>query len=41
MVKDLIYNTTVKKFGYFCDIQHFKIITRIMTDNILSGHIKC
>ena len=27
-----------KKLGYFCDIQHFKIITRIMTDNIIPGH---
>ena len=29
-----------KKCGYFCDIQHFKIITRIMTDNVLSAHIQ-
>ena len=25
---------------YCCDIQHFKIMTRIMTDNILPVHIR-
>lgn len=27
------YNA-IDKLGYCCDIQYFKIITRIMTDNI-------
>ena len=27
-----------RKFGYFCDTQHFKVITKIMTDNIITGH---
>ena len=39
MVKDLITVQLTNKFGYFCDLQVFKIITRIMTDNIMSGHI--
>ena len=40
MVKDLIRMQLTKKLDYCCDIQHFKIITRIMTDNILPGHTK-
>lgn len=28
------------KFGYFCEVQHFKITARIMTDNVASGHIR-
>ena len=28
-----------KKFVYSCDIKHFKM-TKIMTDNILSGHTR-
>ena len=31
------YSVIDKKLGYFCDVQHFKIITRIMTDNIMPG----
>ena len=30
----------IRKFGYFYDIQHFKIITGIMIDNIIPGHIR-
>ena len=29
-----------RKFGYLRDAQHFKIITRIMTDNIILRHIQ-
>ena len=29
-----------RKFGYFCDTKQFKIITRIVTDNIILGHIR-
>ena len=29
-----------KKLGYCCDIQYFKIMTKIMTDNILPGHTR-
>ena len=39
MVKDLIAMQLTKKFGYFCNIQYFKIITRIVMGNIISGHI--
>ena len=39
MAKDLITMQLLRKFGYFCDRRHFKIITRIMTDNI-PGHFK-
>ena len=39
MVKDLITMQLLRKFGYFCDRWHFKIITRIMTDNI-PGHFR-
>ena len=57
MVKYLLIQMT-RKFGYFCDIQYFKIITRfllmfffklkllpfkiitrIVIDNIIPGHI--
>ena len=38
MVKDLIIMQLTRKFGYFCDIQHYKIITRIVMD-IIPGHI--
>ena len=34
MIKDLITVLLTKKIGCFCDIQHFKIISRIMTDII-------
>ena len=27
-----------RKFGYVCDIQHFKLITGIMADNSKIGH---
>ena len=40
MVKDLITMQLTKKNGYSCDIQHFKIITWNMTDNIMPGHIQ-
>ena len=43
VVNDLIrvyYNGVDKEIGYFCDIQHFKIITRIMIDNSIPGHIR-
>lgn len=33
------YNAT-DKFGYFCDMQHFKILTRVVTDNAISRHIR-
>ena len=39
-VKDLITMQLTKKVGYCCDIQHCNIITRIMTDNIIPGHIQ-
>lgn len=29
----------IRKFDYFCDIQHLKIITEIM-NNIIPGHIR-
>lgn len=28
----------VKIFGHLCNIQHFKIIIAIMTENIIVGH---
>ena len=34
------YKAIDKKIGYFCDIQHFYVITRIMVDNITPGHIR-
>ena len=40
MVKDVITMQLTRKFGYFCDIQHFMMITKIMTDSILSGYIR-
>ena len=27
------------EFGYSCGMKHLKIITEIMTDNIIAGHI--
>ena len=40
IIKDLIhYNGIERKFSYLCDT-HFKIITRIMTGNIILGHIQ-
>ena len=38
IIKDLIYYHGIHK-DYFCDTQHFRIITRIMNDNIILGHI--
>ena len=38
MVKELITMQLTRKLSYFCDIQQFKIITRIMTDNIIPGN---
>ena len=35
MIKDLLKMQLTKKFGYFYDVQHFKIIIRTMTDNII------
>ena len=35
MIQDLLKVQLTKKFGYFCDVQHFKIITRIMSDKII------
>lgn len=35
----IIKNNAVDKFGCFCDIYSLRIITEIMTDNILSGYI--
>ena len=29
-----------RKFAYFCDIRHFKLTTRITSDNIIPGHIR-
>lgn len=29
-----------RELGYFCDIQHFKIIAGIMNDNMIPGHIR-
>ena len=37
MVKVLITVQLTRKLSYFCDIHHFKIITRIMIDNIMAG----
>lgn len=28
-----------RKFGYFCEVQHFKIYTKIVTENFTPGHI--
>ena len=38
MVKDQLTVQLTRKFGYFYDTQHFKIITRTMTDNIIPEH---
>ena len=38
MVKDLIAMQLTWKFVYFCGMEHFKTITKNMTDNI-PGHI--
>lgn len=38
-IKDLITMQLKKIFGHFCDIQHFNIITRNITDAI-TGHIQ-
>ena len=35
MIKDLLKMQLTEKFGYFCDVQQFKIITRTMTDKII------
>lgn len=38
IISDLIrgyLRELMRKFGYFCDIQHFKIIIGITTDNII------
>lgn len=29
-----------RELGFFCGIQHFNLITRIMPDNIMPGHIR-
>lgn len=29
----------LREFDYFCGMQHLRIITEIMTDNITAGHI--
>lgn len=29
-----------KKYGNFCEIQHFKVITKIMINNIIPEHIR-
>ena len=36
----ICYDAIERKLGYFCDTQHFKIRTRIMTDNIVPAHIR-
>lgn len=38
-IKDLITMQLKKIFGHFCDIKHFNIITRNITDDI-TGHIQ-
>ena len=43
IVKDwwkFIIMELIRKFCYFCGTQHFKIISRIMTDSIIPGHIR-
>lgn len=40
MVKDLITNAIDKKLGYFCDKQHFKIITMIDSIILITGHTR-
>ena len=40
MVKDLIAMQLTKKLDYIYVIQHFKIITSIMTANLITGHIR-
>lgn len=43
IVKDLMRVIIIEltmKFDYFSDIEHFKIMTRIITDNIIPRHIK-
>ena len=39
VVQVLIIVQLSRKSGYFCDIQNFKIMTRIMADNT-PGHFK-
>lgn len=39
MIQDLLKVQLTKKFGYFCDVQHFKIITRIMADTTRTNQI--
>ena len=39
IVKDLMRIHLIRTCSYFCDI-HFKIITGIMTDNVMPGHIR-
>ena len=29
------YNGIDNEFGYFCDIQYFKVVTRITADNLI------
>ena len=40
MVLHLITMQLANRLGYCGGIQHFKIITRIMTEKILPGHIQ-
>lgn len=40
MVIQLITMQLANRLGYCGDVQHFKIITRIMTAKILPGHIQ-
>ena len=40
MVKDWITMRLTKKFGYFYDMRHFKIITKTVIDNIMSEHMQ-
>ena len=43
MVKDLMrvhYNGIDKENRYFCNIEHFKVITGILIDSAISAHIR-
>lgn len=40
IVEDLMPTHLLKRYIYFCDIQHFKIVTKIVTDNILPEHMR-
>lgn len=40
IVEDLMPTHLLKKYIYFSDIQHFKIVTKIVTDNILPEHMR-